>query len=101
MAVACIIQQVTDVSCHRYQKCSVAQLCPTLRGPTDCNSPGSSVHGMFQARIWSGLPFPTPEDLPDQELNLCLLSLLYWHVDSLPPMPPGKPTCVEKCSHIF
>ena len=26
---------------------------------------GSIVHGIFQARIWSGLPFPTPEDLPD------------------------------------
>ena len=29
----------------------VAQLCPTLRDPTDCSSPGSSVHGIFQARV--------------------------------------------------
>jgi len=29
--------------------------------------PGSSVHGILQARIleWSGLPFPSPGDLPD------------------------------------
>ena len=30
--------------------CSVAQLCPTLCDPIDCSPPGSSVHGMFQAR---------------------------------------------------
>ena len=28
----------------------VAQLCPTLRDPMDCSPPGSSVHGIFQAR---------------------------------------------------
>ena len=29
----------------------VAQLCPTLCNPMDCSPPGSSVHGIFQARI--------------------------------------------------
>ena len=29
----------------------VAQLCLTLRDPTDCSLPGSSVHGIFQARV--------------------------------------------------
>ena len=31
--------------------CLVAQLCPTLCDPTGCNLPGSSVHGILQARI--------------------------------------------------
>ena len=31
----------------------------------DCSLSGSSVHGIFQSRIWNGLPFPTPGDLPD------------------------------------
>ena len=36
----------------------------------DCSPPGSSVHGIFQARNTgvfgnTGLPFPTPGDLPD------------------------------------
>ena len=35
------------------------QSCPTL-----CSLPDSSVHGMFQAGYWSGLPFPPPGDLP-------------------------------------
>ena len=29
----------------------VAQLCPTLFDPKDCSPPGSSIHGIFQARI--------------------------------------------------
>ena len=29
----------------------VAQLCPTLHDPMDFNLPGSSVHGIFQARV--------------------------------------------------
>ena len=29
----------------------VAQSCPTLSDPMDCDPPGSSVHGIFQARV--------------------------------------------------
>ena len=29
----------------------VAQSCPTLFDPADCSLPGSSVHGIFQARV--------------------------------------------------
>ena len=29
----------------------IAQLCPTLCDPVDCSLPGSSVHGIFQARV--------------------------------------------------
>ena len=29
----------------------IAQLCPTLSDPMDCSLPGSSVHGIFQARV--------------------------------------------------
>ena len=37
----------------------VAQLCPTLRDPMDCSLPGSSVHGIFQARVleWIAISF--------------------------------------------
>ena len=37
----------------------VVQLCPTLWDPMDCSLPGSSVHGILQARIleWTGIPF--------------------------------------------
>ena len=38
----------------------VAQLYLTLWDRMDCNPSGSSVHGILQARILSGLPFPSP-----------------------------------------
>ena len=36
-----------------------AQLCPTLSDPMDCSLPGSSVHGIFQARVleWVAIAF--------------------------------------------
>ena len=36
----------------------VAQLCPTLSDSMDCSLPGSSVHGIFQARVleWGAIP---------------------------------------------
>jgi len=40
-------------------KSEVAQLCPTLSDPMDCSLPGSSVHGIFQARVleWGAIAF--------------------------------------------
>ena len=37
----------------------VTQLCPTLSDPMDCSLPGSSVHGIFQARVleWGAIAF--------------------------------------------
>ena len=56
----------TGVSCHFLLQCmkmksesEVTQSCPTLRDPMDCCSPGSSVHGIFQARVleWGASAF--------------------------------------------
>ena len=37
----------------------VAQSCPTLHDPMDCSLPGSSIHGIFQARVleWGAIAF--------------------------------------------
>ena len=43
----------------------VCESCPNLCNPMDCSPPGSSVHGIFQARMLELLPFPSPEDPPD------------------------------------
>ena len=39
----------------------VTQSCPTLSDPMDCSLPGSSVHGIFQARVleWGAIAFST------------------------------------------
>ena len=38
----------------------VAQSCPTLHDPMDCSLPGSSVHGIVQARVleWADIHLP-------------------------------------------
>ena len=37
----------------------VVQSCPTLSDPMDCSPPGSSIHGIFQARVleWGAIAF--------------------------------------------
>ena len=56
----------TGEGCHFLLQCmkvksesEVAQSCPTLRDPMDCSLPGSSVHGIFQARVmeWVAIAF--------------------------------------------
>ena len=55
LPVPCPLDQVPVL----HLSCSVAQLCPTLCDPTDCNPPGSSVHGILQARTleWVAISF--------------------------------------------
>ena len=48
-----------------YVCAKLLQSCLILCGPVECSLPGSSVHGILQARNWSGLPCPSPGDLPD------------------------------------
>ena len=55
----------------------VAQSCPTLCNPKDCSPSDSSVHGVLQARILEGLPFPSPGDLPDQNHISCMAGGFY------------------------
>ena len=52
---------------------AVAQSCPSLCDPKDCGPPGSSVHEILQAGIWSGLPGSPPGNLPDPEIELTSL----------------------------
>ena len=56
----------TGVGCHFLLQCmkvksesEVAQSCPTLSNPMDCNFPGSSIHGIFQTRVleWGAIAF--------------------------------------------
>ena len=56
----------TGVGCHFLlqrmkgkSESEVAQSCPTLCDPMDCSLPGSSVHGIFQARVleWVAIAF--------------------------------------------
>ena len=59
----------------------VAQLCPTLCDPMDCRLPGSSVHGIFRARIleWVAISFSRGSFQPrDRTCVSCIIrQILY------------------------
>ena len=61
------------VGCHFLLQCmkvksesEVAQSCPTLSDPMTCSLPGSSVHGIFQARVleWGAIAFSSTSITP-------------------------------------
>ena len=61
----------TGVGCHFLLQCmkvksesEVAQSCPTPSDPMDCSLPGSSIHGIFQARVleWGAIAFSAPTE---------------------------------------
>ena len=66
----------------------VAQSCPTLCDPMDCSLPGSSVHGIFQARIleWVAISFSRGTSWPRDRTRVSCIVGRY-----LPSEPQGKP----------
>ena len=71
----------------------VAQSCLTLHESLDQGQPGSSVHGILQARILVWVASPSPGDLPDSGIEPKSPVL---QADSLLTEPPGKPKCWKK-----
>ena len=80
----------TGVGCHLLLQCmkvksesEVAQLCPTLSDPMDCSLPGSSIHGIFQARVleWVAIAFSAFPPYPPPNGNILELLLLFsWFI---------------------
>ena len=68
------------MGCHFLLQCmkvkgesEVAQSCLTLSDPMDCSLPGSSVHGIFQARVleWGAIAFSEVDAINKEILNEC------------------------------
>ena len=79
----------TGVGCHFLLQCmkvkresEIAQSCPTLSNPMDCSPPGSSVHGIFQARVleWGAIAFSKE----DTSISMLLLGKLELSSSDLP-----------------
>ena len=66
----------------------VAQLCPTLSTPMDCSLPGSTVHGIFQARVleWGAIAFSDRLTAAAKSLQSC--PTLCDPIDGSPPDSP-------------
>ena len=82
----------TGVGCHYLLQCmkvktesEVAQLCLTLSNPMDYSLPGSSVHGIFQARVleWGAIAF----------------SGVRHNLATKPPRPPSLPL-YRRCDQL-
>ena len=69
----------------------VAQSCLTLCNPMDCSSPGSSVHGILQARILESVAIPFS--------NTCLLFILSWDMLRYPTYNKYNNAFVQSLSH--
>ena len=79
-----------------YVKVLVTQSCPTLCNPMDCSLPGTSIHGIFQARVLEGIAtsfFRGPSRSRDRTQVSCI-------ADSLLSEPMGWPT-VYNCLQFF
>ena len=73
--------------------CVCSQSCPTLCDPMDCSPPGSSGHGIFQARILMGvgrLSFLIPGDLPNPGIEPVSLVSAVLAGGLLTTVLPGK-----------
>ena len=75
----------SGVGCHFLLQClkvksesEVAQSCPTLRDPMDYSLPGSSVHGIFQARVleWGAITF-SERLLPQNKIKFYFAKIVW------------------------
>ena len=107
----------TRVGCHFRLQCmkvksqsEVAQSCPTLSNPMDCSLPGSSVHGIFQARVleWGAIAFSNPYMTTGKAIALTrwtfvgkVMSLLFNMLSRLVIafLPRSKCLLISGCSH--
>ena len=75
----------------------VAQSCPTLSDPMDCSLPGSSVRGIFQARVleWGAVAFSSSQKALKSAKSLslvaqsCLSFVIPWTVACQAPLSMG------------
>ena len=78
-------------------KVKVAQSCLTLCDPVDCSLQAPPSMGFSRQEYWSGLPFPSPGDLPNPGIEPGSPTL---QADALTFEPPGKPP-LEYISQYF
>ena len=81
----------SNINMKEKKESEVSQSCLTLCSPMDCSPPGSSVHGILQARILEWVDISSPGDLPDPGIELRPPVL---QADSLPSEPLGKPNII-------
>ena len=88
-----VVPQKTENRTIMKVKVLVTQLCLTLSTPWTVTHQAPLSTGFSRQEHWSGLPFPSPGDLPDPGIKPRSPTL---QADSLPSEPPGKPPQTTK-----
>ena len=68
--------------------------CPALCDPVDCSPPGSSVHGMFQARILESVPLPPSRGCFQHREGTCTSASPALAGGFFTTVPSGNPACL-------
>ena len=79
------------------RECSVAKSCLTLRDPMDCSPPGSSVHGISQAKAleWAAISFSRGSSRPRDRFLVSYTAGRFFTAE-----PPGKEGEAAFCHHV-
>ena len=67
---------------QKRKESEVTQSCLTLCDPTDCSLPGSSIHGIFQARVleWVAIPFSRGSSQPRDRTQVSHIAGRLYHL---------------------
>ena len=86
-------------------KWSLAQSCPTPRDPMDCSRPGSSIHGILQARVleWGAIAFSDNMAIATSKTGLTVSASLLLAWSQLPEILTltFNSACLLICSYIL
>ena len=73
-----------------------------LYNPMDYTLPGSSIHGILQARILEWVGVPSSQGSSQSRDQTCISYVyLHWHVGSLPLASTGKPSAIHMCVCVY
>ena len=99
----------TGVGCHFLLQCmkvkresEVAQSCPTLSDLMDCRAPGSSIHGIFQARVleWGAIETPNSTTFSSSLTSVLVHSNTHCHSFTFSAVPwTGHPMARPRAWH--
>ena len=79
----------------------VAQSCSTLCDLMNCSCQAPLSLEFSRQEYWSGLPFPSPGDLPDQESNPGFPHCRQTQADALTSEPPGSPVYLYLYLYLY
>ena len=85
------IMKLTQVNQTQSTQSHLVVVVQSICDSMDHSPPGSSAHGIFQARYQSGLPFPSSEGLPNPEIKSMCPSSPALAGRFFTTEPPGKP----------